>query len=474
MVDMSASDGERVGGYQAQQQPDLLAALRRQWMTIVVAALLGTVVAWAFAESRPTVFEARSTLLLVAAGDEQAPGGGRDRTLDIATWATVARETVLLQSVADELGLELADVRARSTVTPAPTGDTLVITFEAGSVDAAIDGARVYSEEFLAQRNRSVNQSTLDQQQRLEDLATGLERQIAEISDLIDEEESRGDDASTVQLSLLTATQQQAIERLAQVNTQIATLDTDADTGRVLVDPRTAASQTGLSRSLTTLAGLMIGGLFGLIAALLRDRYDDRYSSASTVASLGVREIARVPYRRLAGPNRPHADQAYSRLIARLTFSRRDSAELGRAVLLLPVDSRSLPDDIAVSVASSLSASADLTGILIDVSTDSADLEARPGHWAETLDDVQSVREHNDLVLLPVPALDRSAAGIGMAALVDDTILLVAEGTPMRSVRSAIDDLRAVDAANLQLVLVTGVARRRAPERDHHTDDAAS
>ncbi len=461
MVDKSASDGERLGGTQV-SQPDLLAALRRQWMTVLSAALIGTMVGWIFAEARPTVFESRSTLLLVAAGDEQAPGGGRERTLDVATWATVARETSLLQEVADELGMQLVNVRARSTVTPAPTGDVLIITFEAGSVDAAIDGATVYSERFLARREASVNQSTINEMARLESLATNLETQIAGISELIDAEEDRGDDASTVQLSLLTATQQQAIERLAQVNDQIVTLETDADTGRVLVDPGTAVSQTGLSRSLTTLAGLMIGALIGLVAALLRDRYDDRYASAASPASLGVREIARVPYRRPGSAAPAHSMQAYSRLIARLTFVRRDSLERGRSVLLLPVESETLPDDVAVSVANSLSASAELTGILIEVWSDSVALESRPGHWADTLEDVKSVREHNDLVLLPLHGLDRSAAGIGLAALVDDTVLLVAEATPMQRVLEALDDLRAVDAANVQVVVITGAGRHRA------------
>lgn len=432
-------------------------------MTILVAAFLGTAIGWAFSESRATVYESRATLLLVAAGDETAPGGGRERTLDVDTWATVARSTVVLQEVADDLGRDLRDVRSRTTATAAATGDVLVLTFMAGDATTAVQGAQTYSEKFLASRQGTVNQTTVAKVAQLEDLRTTLEGQIDDISDLIEREEAKGDLASPTQLQLLTTTQEQAVQRVAEINSEIATLDTNAETGRVLIDPSTAVSQAGLSRSLTTLSGLLVGALIGLIVALLRDRYDDRYDSAASPSRLGVREIARVPYRRAGASAKANAAHAYSRLITRLTFARRGAADTGRAVLLLPVDSQSMPEDAATSVASSLASSADLTGILIDVWYDSAEVEARPGHWAETLDDVQALREQNDLVLVPVLALDRSAAGIGLASLVDDTVLLVAEATPMQWVLEALDDLRAVDAQNVQVVVVTGIGRVRRP-----------
>ena len=87
-----------------EESPDLLAALRRQWLTILIAALVGTLGAWLYASAQPPEFEAKSTLLLIAAGDESSPGGGRDRSLDVDTWATVARSTELLQQVAERVG----------------------------------------------------------------------------------------------------------------------------------------------------------------------------------------------------------------------------------------------------------------------------------------------------------------------------------------------------------------------------------
>lgn len=450
-----------VGGIgAAEQQPDLLAALRRQWVTIVVAALLGTAIGWAFAEARQTVFQSRATLLLAAAGDEVAPSGGRNRTVDVDTWATVARSTVLLQQVAEELGRELADVRSRTTAAPAPTGDVIILTFQAANAQTAVEGATAYANQFLANRETAVNRSTLERVRQLENLRDDLVTQVRQVSSLIEAEEAKGDDASQNQLSLLAATQEQAVTLLAEVNTDIATIDTDVETGRILIDPSTAVSRAGLSRSLTTLAGLFLGALIGLIVALLRDRYDDRYASVADPSRLGIRELARVPYPQSGQMARVVADHAYSRLITRLTFSRRGTSETGRSVLLLPVDSRTLLDDVSISLAAALEASADVTGILVDVWNDDIDATARPGHWAEILDEVESMREQNDLVLVPVRGLDRSAAGIGLASLVDDTVLIVAEATPMNRVLEALDDLRAVDAQHVQVLVVSDIRRR--------------
>jgi hypothetical protein len=444
-----------------EQQPDLLAALRRQWVTIVVAALLGTAIGWVFAEARQTVFESRATLLLSAAGNEVAPSGGRNRTVDVDTWATVARSTVLLQEVANDLGRELADVRSRTTAAPAATGDVIVLTFEAADAETAVEGAAAYAQQFLANREIAVNRSSLERVRQLENLRGDLETQVQQVSVLIEVEEAKGDNASQNQLSLLTATQEQAVSLLAGINTDIATIDTDAETGRVLIDPSTAVSRTGLSRSLTTLAGLFVGALIGLIAALLRDRYDDRYASVADPSRLGIREVARVPYPRAGHIERTDTDHAYSRLITRLTFSRRGASATGRSVLILPVDSRTLPGDASTSLAAALEASADVTGILVDVWNDDIDATARPGHWAEIIDEVEAMREQNDLVLVPVRGLDRSAAGIGLASLVDDTVLLVAEATPMNRVLEALDDLRAVAAQDVQVLVVSDVRRRR-------------
>ncbi len=205
-----------------------------------------------------------------------------------------------------------------------------------------------------------------------------------------------------------------------------------------------------------------------MIVALLRDRYDDRYGSASDAEGLGVKEIARIPYAPEGTRRERDGMHAYSRLITLLTFANRGEPDAGRSVLLLPVDSRTLPRDSARRVATTLETSGKATGMVIGVWSDNTNVEAGPAYWDATVAGVQSLTEASDLALVPVVALDRAATGLGLAALADDTLLLVSESTPMQAVLTAIDDLRTVDVSDPQVVVVTGRTERAEPPRQRH------
>lgn len=434
-----------------------MAALRRQWVTVALVAVLGTLGAWLYSSSQPTSYESKSTLLLIAAGDEATPAGGRNRSLDVDTWATVARSTELLQQVAGELDLELDVVRTRTTAVAAPTGDVLVLTFEAPSTDEAIEGATIYSEQFLAARRVSVNAATVERQQQLEGLARDLNVQIADLGQQISNEERKGELASDSKLAVLIATQQQAIERLAEIDSELGTLDANVETGRVIIDPQTAVDRVGLGLALTTLSGLLVGALIGLILALLRDRYDDRYSSAIEPELFGLREIARVPYAQERGHKGRNSMLGYSRLLTRLTFAKRGEPDIGRSVLLLPIESQTLPFDAARRIASALEQCGADTGIATAVWGEDVLPEQTREYWEATIVGVQELRASHDLVLVPELALDYSAIGIGLAALVNDTLLIVSEETPMRAVQLALEDLRGVNVDHVEVIVLTGI-----------------
>jgi hypothetical protein len=483
MADFRPVEPTRPTSVPSEQSPDLLAALGRQWLTILIAALIGALLGWGYAAAKQTTYEARSTLLLIPVGNESDPGGGRNRSLDVDTWATVARSTNLLQDVATQLGRELPDVRGRTTATAAPTGDVLVLTFEARDRDAAIDGATVYSDLFLANRRNQVNADTVKRETELNALAEDTRAQIADLTAQIEElAEETNDGAADARIAILSTSLQLAVEDLADINTELATMDTDIEAGRILVQPSTNVQRTGVSTRLATLAGLLVGALIGLIVALLRDRYDDRYGSAVGAENLGIKEIARIPYAPEGTRRERDGMHAYSRLITLLTFANRGEPDAGRSVLLLPVDSRTLPRDSARRVAATLESSGTATGMVIGVWSEHTNLEAGPAYWDATVAGVQSLTEASDLALVPVLALDRAATGLGLAALADDTLLLVSESTPMQAVLTAIEDLRTVDVNDPQVVVITGApsssARRggatRQPASEHATQPQLS
>jgi capsular polysaccharide biosynthesis protein len=437
-------------------QPDLIAALRRQWVVIVLCALLGALGGWYFAAAQETTYEAKATLLLIATESEQSPGGGLNRTLDIDTWATVARSTDLLQAVADELGLSLEAVRSRSTAAAAATGDVLLITFSGKDSDVAAQGAAVYSERFLEARQTSANAETISFAENLREQQDAIELQIDELSQRIAEEEAKGDLASTSQLAVLTETQRLAIARLATVNTTLDAIDTNVETGRVVINPQTAVTETGFGSSITTLAGAFLGLLLGLIVALFRDRFDHRYGSSDGAEAFGVSEIGRVPY---SGVGRG-IENGYSRVVSRLNIAGPGEAGLGTSVLVLPVESTTLPPNVAQVVTDRLKAAGQSTGLVVGTLADSIAHSPTQAYWDATVQGIRGLTDVSDVVLVPTNSLEDSAVGIGLSALVDTILILVSDRTPTTALQQAIDDVAGADASRLRVLMLSGIRRR--------------
>jgi hypothetical protein len=363
-----------------------------------------------------------------------------------------------MQRVADALQLELSDFRRQSTAAAAPTGDLLILTFEANQRDRAAEGATAYGEALLAERQSTIDAVNTARASGLQQSADDLSEQLETISRQIAEEEARGDEASASRLTLLEATQDSTIERLAQVTTELAATQTNVEVGRVLIDPRTAVSPTGLGTPILVLSGALIGGMIGFIVALIKDRVDRRYGNTAGASLLGLREIARVPYSPATDVNDQTPSTSYGRLLTHLTFTTRRNGPSGRSVLLLPVDSETMPPDVARSVAAALERSARLNGIVVNVWTDDQAIHNQDRTtWERIAGSVRQLCATNDLVLVPEAALDRSSVGLGLSALVDDTVLLVTENTPFAAVQAAVDDIRTVKVDDAQVALVTDV-----------------
>jgi capsular polysaccharide biosynthesis protein len=443
--------------------PDLLAVMARQWLVILTCTLIGAFAGWYYTSTRPTSYESRATVLLIAAGDERPPGGGLNRSLDVDTWATVARSTTLLQSVADELGVSLQSVRSNSSAQPSPTGDVLIISFTNPVSDDAARGAEVYSQQFLEARQISVNADTVARAESLQAQRTEAIQEIEDLTLQIAAEEAKGDLSSQSELGVLLATRDLAIQRLANINIEIASIDTNVEAGRVIIDPQTTTSETGFSVPLATIAGLLAGLLAGVLVALLRDRYDSRYASRGGAGSLGLREVGRVPYD--PGKSKRSAASDYTRTLARINFANADNSNGGSAVLVLPVETVTLPPDVGSTVAEHLKTGGTEAGIVVGVWSDVVAAAGR-SPWPETIAELDRLRGANDLVLVPTVALDQAALAIGLAAAVDQTLLLVSDRSSTEDIDRVLEDLQGVSSGAIDILVVTGLKRR-------HFNDAA-
>lgn len=436
----------------AETRLDLLSAMRRRSKIIVLCALVGSLLGGIYASIQDTSFVAKSTMLLVAGPTEQSPGGGTGRTLDVETWATVARSTGIITELADAVDATVEGVRAASSSTAEPTGDIMVLEFRSEDRQTAIDGARAYAEVFLAERSSTINADRIRRVNELSTLADQIGVEIDEISDAVDEEEARGEAASPSRLSILTAGVDRRSQRLLSINDELATIDTQIESGRLLVDPSSAVHRPGVSRGLAILSGLLVGALVGVGAALVIDRYDDRYCTLASPASIGVRELARVRYS-TKGRFEPTVLNDYARVVTRLAFERYRSDDEAPLILLQPIESSTLPIDAADSVTSALEIAGPASSLAVGV-VRVYDVGVTDHFWESLGPRITSVRQGSDIVLLPVESLDRSAFGLGLARFVDHTVLVVSPDTSAADIKRAVDDLNAIGPGAVDVLVL--------------------
>jgi len=465
--------------------PDLMAILRRRWFLLGLCALLGIVAAQVFVSVRAPSYEARSTLLLIAAENEASPSGGRARTVDIDTWATVARSTELLRQVADDLGLELSVIQARTSAIAAATGDILILASQAPTTDQAIDGASVYSDRFLENRQAAINSVSRERRQQLEGLQDSLLSELDELGRQIANEEAVGTPNGDA-LPGLENVQQVALGRLGSVSAELDQLGAEIETGRVVVQPDTAVSPVGLGSPIILLSGLLAGALIGFILALLRDRYDDRYRSVTAASHFGIEEIVRLP-RLDEDVDAGESAKVYGRLLVRLAYGQQREPELGRTVLILQVESDTIADAAAEVLAAKLRTASRDSGISTSIVRNSRSAatragERQPGPAPSAA--MERALASKDLVLVPRPALDVLPAGIALAATADVTLLLVSDDTMASSIEQVIDDLDSVGTSEIKIAVVTGSSHfpvlsatwwtSRFPRTNRHDDTDAS
>jgi hypothetical protein len=405
-------------------------------------------------------------VLLKALTTEVAPGGGRERTLDVETQATVARSTALLQAVGDRLGLTAAEVKAASRVEAAPTGDVLFIYFVDDEAEFAAEGALAYTEEYLGQRKSTADNAAKRQKSLLETQVDTLEAEITELTAQIEDQIALGD-AGLTQSVVLQTRQNLAIRDVAAATDEIARIDDDQVAGQVVVDPRTAVNRTGLKVGFTVGGGLAVGLLVGVVVALLRDRRDDRYGSALGLEGLGVHEEARIrfPEARATGGRLDSVRRDYARLLVRLRFSGQAGASTSRSILLLAVESSTLPADSANAVASALAAEGPdngLTALILESDRERiVDGGGSTPYWSLFVQSLRQANNDNDIVIVTAGSFDRSVAGLSIASKVDQVVLLVSLATPVSHVVATIEDLQSIDARDVGVVVLTRVPSRR-------------
>ena len=253
----------------------VLSTLRRRWLTVLLALLLGGLAGAAFAETTPDRYEATTSLVVSPVISNPLIGSRED--VNIRTEQEILGSREVARRAAESLGLSDAGESLRGDVeVAAPLGSQILqVTVRAEAPQEAADGADAIAAAYLELRQEAAVNLT---ERSLE----GVDQQI---------EELRAEPSTPTTVALT--------ENLQQQRTSMA--PSDHEPGRIIgaAVPPSAPSGPGL---LITVAGAAMAGLLlGVAAAMLRERLDPWVRSADRL------ELAAGP---LAVVSSEHSDSS--------------------------------------------------------------------------------------------------------------------------------------------------------------------
>lgn len=232
----------------------VLSTLRRRWLTVVLAVVIGALAGVAFAQAVPQRYAATATIVVTPVVSDPMTGDRED--VNIRTEQEILRSREVARRAAASLGLPGDGGTLRADVdVAAPLGSQILeVTVNADTPQQAIDGANAVATAYLDLRHESAAQVT----------ERYLARVDQQIEDLLAEPATKTTDG--------------LVEQLTMQRSSVAL--TDPEPGRIIgaATPPTAPSGPGLL--ITVAGGAMAGLLLGIAAAVLRERLDPKVRSA--------------------------------------------------------------------------------------------------------------------------------------------------------------------------------------------------
>lgn len=269
--------------------------VRRRWMTVVVATVIGAIGGLGYAHSTAPTYSATSQVLVspVTQGPLNLPAQVSN-LVNMSTEQSIAQSAPVVQQAARLLHVPGSVLQAESakrlTVAVPTTSDVLQITWTGASPRSAQRGANAFGRAYLSYRHSYLAGT-------IAVLNTTLTNQAASLRQRIDKayQQLNGATGSALRQSLNT-TLVQLNSQLGTASAQLESLPTYNDSGgQVILSPLPLAP-SGLGRKVILAMGALIGLLIGLALAFGRDAFDDRIrDSAQLERKLGVPTLAILP-----------------------------------------------------------------------------------------------------------------------------------------------------------------------------------
>lgn len=337
MTDEAAGTHERPG------LREYARVLRRRWRTAaaVVLACVGVAIAYSLAVT-PVYLASADVLIEPSGADIQVSGESRIDADEVATQTQVVTSLPVARLVQAQFSLssppDLADL---VTVQSVGTSRILRITARDTDPDSTAETANAVAASYLQFREQDSIGRYEQTKERLAQEQADLERRLAEIDRILDDQPRADPALQTERRGLLTTLSQIT----AQSDALTDSLTAAASGGELLRAAQPPTSPISPKTLLNALLGALVGVVLGIGAALLRDRLDDVVHEEETVRrSLDAVVLGRIPQwsarthrDRLVTLQDPHspASEEYQRLGVNVRFMLAAEDRRGGAVVVV-------------------------------------------------------------------------------------------------------------------------------------------
>lgn len=245
---------------------DFFGVLRRHLLTVLAGLVLGILAAAALFGVTTASYQAQSAIRVapvVVTGDT-----GAAKDISTITESRIVTSTAVAQLAAKRLNyIGGATTLLTHVTTTSPLNSQLIyINFSSGSAQRAADGANAFAAAYLDYRRSTAEDKLLKQ-------AGALSKQIAGLRAQVDKIGAKGDGPATK--AALRA-------QIATLNTQLYSAQaTVVVAGNVVGTADVPTSPKSPKKVLYGAGGVLLGLLLGVLAAIVRDRRDDRVNGVA-------------------------------------------------------------------------------------------------------------------------------------------------------------------------------------------------
>jgi Mrp family chromosome partitioning ATPase/capsular polysaccharide biosynthesis protein len=274
--------------------------VRRHWVLILVATMLGAVAGLGYAKMTGKSYTA--TAQVVVAGLTQGPlnpPAQANLQVNMSTEQAVAESAPVIEQAAKTLGvqpskLEAAAAKRLAVTVPGTsltTSNVLQIAWKSGSAHYAQAGANAFADAYLAYRHRELASQIATLESVLTTQVASLDKQIARVTTELGNAPTVSPAHQNLSIKLNELTGQ-----ATTAANQLASLPTYNDSGGSVIAAALPTSPSGIGRSVILVIGALLGLLIGLVLAFVRDLFDDRLRDPGQLeGELGVATLAVLP-----------------------------------------------------------------------------------------------------------------------------------------------------------------------------------